>query len=499
MAALLLADQKEKKTKKSDIVGRYLQQHALGLTARLSEEINGTWTSRPLVSEQRRCLGAMEEMIKVCKSYVCIARPQISACLVSALTSDDLRAAAFSCWEAMLTHMEEADVEALIETTFFIIGHYWKSLDPATKKKAHDLIVTLLKDYSGLLKAYSNRLPSLSHIEELADVCKKLEALRVPLDNREAFAVFAQRLDHENPGVVEQALVELVTFLDKNQQYLQASAVSEQPDSVVTTLTRSLLDCSAKYNGWHADITRLCAQAIGLIGCLDSNRLETAREEKQFVVVHNFMDARETTDFVAFMLENVLVKAFLSTTDTNFQGFLAYAMQELLARTDFKFAYAHEGGEDSEAIYRKWLAFSENTREVLTPFLSSRFGVAPMPYQKIEYPIFRAGRSYAVWLRAFVLDLLRNHQNLFSQAVFEPLCRLIKVKDLFVTEFLLPYVVLHVIVGQEEKDEFRNKVSAELVAILKHQPAETATYVEKEETKLFYQVGPNREALVTLN
>jgi serine/threonine-protein kinase ATR len=91
-------------------------------------------------------------------------------------------------------------------------------------------------------------------------------------------------------------------------------------------------------------------------------------------------------------------------------------------------------------------------------------------------------------LRALVLDILRNGQNVFSQAAFEPLCRLIKVKDLVVAEFLLPYVVLHVIVGQEEKDEFRNKISAELAAILKHQPSETASYVEKEEMKLFYQV-----------
>ncbi|KAK4102952.1 phosphatidyl inositol 3-kinase-like protein [Parathielavia hyrcaniae] len=487
MATLLLADQKERKTKKSDVVGRYLQPHALGLTARLSEEVNGTWPSRPLVSEQRRCLGAMEEMIKICKSYMCIARPQISACLISALASDDLRTAAFSCWEAMLIHMEDADLEALIETTFFIVGYYWKTFDSPTKNKAHTLITAMLKDSEALLKKYSNRLPSLHHIEELADICKSLEALRPSLDNGEAFAVFAHRLSHENPGVIGQALVELVAFLDKNQAYLQASAISEQPDSVVTTLARSLLDCSAKYNGWHADITRLCAQAMGLIGCLDSNRLETAREEKQFVVVHNFTDARETTDFVAFMLENVLVKAFLSTTDTKFQGFLSYAMQELLERTDFKFACAHAGEEASEPIYRKWLAISDSAREVLTPFLSSRFAIAPMPHQTTEYPIFKPGRSYAAWLRAFVLDLLRNPQNPFSMTVFEPLCRLIKVKDLAVTEFLLPYVVLHVVVGQEGTDEFRNKVSAELAVILKHQPAETASYVEKEEKKLFYQ------------
>ena len=77
MASLLLADQKDKRTKKSHIVGRYFQQHALGLAQRLSEVINDTFQMHPSVSEQRQCLGAMEEMIRICKSYVCIARPQV--------------------------------------------------------------------------------------------------------------------------------------------------------------------------------------------------------------------------------------------------------------------------------------------------------------------------------------------------------------------------------------------------------------------------------------
>ncbi|KAL2269062.1 hypothetical protein VTJ83DRAFT_3908 [Remersonia thermophila] len=487
MATLLLADQKDKKIKKANVVGRWLQQYALGLTAQLSEVITDPWLLRPPVSEQKRCLGAMEEMIRICNSYVCIARPQISACLISALASDELRPAAFSCWEAMLTHMEEADVEALIETTFFLIGCYWGGFDHATRDKAASLLGTLFKDHEPILKLYAHKLPSLGHVPDLAPVCQAVDALKRPLDHRETFAVFSERLGHENPGVVEQALVELNAYLDQNQDYIQTSAISEHPDSVVARLMRALLDCSAKYNGWHGDVARLCAQAIGLIGCLDSNRIETVREEKQFVVVKNFEDASETTDFVAFILENVLVKAFLSTTDTKFLGFLSYAMQELLERTDFKFACTEQGQRDHEAIYRKWLAFSDNTREVLTPFLSSRFIVAPMPPQKTEYPVFRPGRSYAIWLKTLVFDLLRHGQNMFSEAIFEPLCRLIKVKDLSVAEFLLPYAVLHVVVGQEQKDEFRTKISAELAAIIKYQPAETASYIEKEEAKQFYQ------------
>lgn len=483
-----LTDGKDKKSKKGDVIGRYLQQHALGLAARLSETITDSLGQHPPIQEQKQCLGAMEEMIKTCKTYVSIARPQMSACLLDALASNDLRSAAFSCWEAMLTHMGDADTRAQLETTFFIIGHYWAESDEKTQQKAKGLIETLLEKKTPILMEFADKLPSLKTIPELANVVKRLESLRSGLDKRESFLVFAERLGHENPGVVERGLIELLDYVSENQDFLQASTISEQPDSVVTTLMRSLLDCSSKYNGWQPTIARLCAEAIGLIGCLDSNRVETTREERQVVVVHNFVDATETTEFVAFMLENVLVKSFLSTVDTKFLGFLSYAMQELLDRTDFRDAVYNSEHNESKTPYKKWVSMSESTRNVLTPFLNSRFGVVPMPHVPAKYPIFTPGRVYASWLRVFVLDLLRNGQNVFAQLVFEPLCRLIKVKELAVAEFLLPYVALHVVVGHEESSQFRDKVASELGAILQYQPPETASYVEREQTKLFYEV-----------
>lgn len=77
MASLLMADQKDRRTKKSHVVGRYLQHHALGLASQLSQVINDNSPLRPPVTEQRRCIGAMEEMIRICNSYVGIARPQV--------------------------------------------------------------------------------------------------------------------------------------------------------------------------------------------------------------------------------------------------------------------------------------------------------------------------------------------------------------------------------------------------------------------------------------
>ena len=413
----------------------------------------------------------------------------MSACIQSALAYDALRPAAFSCWTALLTEIDDEDVEALLEPTFFIVDHYWQSFDQATKDKATVLLATLLENSRHAIQESIDKLPSLGHIEELAELDRRIQKMRPPLETRAAFVLFAGRLSQEHSGVVLQSLNELAGYLRENQAYLQTSAISEQPDSVVLTLTRALLDCSAKYNGIEPDIARLCVECLGLVGCLDSNRLESAREQNRFVMTENFEDPGETTDFVAFLLENVLVKSFLSATDTRFLGFLSFAMQELLDGCDFKMAYAKQGRGDSTAVYRKWLAMRESTREVLIPMLTSRYALPPMAHQQVEYPIFRQGRGYGNWLRHFVLDLLHNGQNPFSQLVFAPLRRVIRVRDVSIAEFLLPYLVVHAVVGQEHSSSLRTKIIGELLAILNYEPAEDATYVEREDMKLCYEVS----------
>lgn len=390
----------------------------------------------------------------------------------------------------MLSHLEEEDVEALIETTFYIIGQYWPSFDQETRDKCKTLLQFLLKDHEDVLDGTVDKLPSLSHISELSEFWKKMESRRSPLDNRNAFSIFIQRIFHENSGVVQQGLVELSTYLRQHQGYLQTSALSEQPDSVVTALSRALLDCVSKYNGLDPDVSRLCAECIGLVGCLDSNRLETVRKQREFIVLSNFEDAEETTNFVAFLLEEVLVKSFVSTTDVNLQGFLSYVMQELLERCDFKAAVAMQhSDQQGDRIYRKWLSLPESVRDVLVPFLTSKYRLAPMPRISAEYPILRPGRSYSNWLRQFTLDLLHKGQNLFAQIILEPLCRAIRVKDLSVAIFLLPYLVVHITLGQETTAQVKEAVWNELLLILQQDVQENASYLENENKKLFCEVS----------
>ncbi|KAI1816156.1 phosphatidylinositol 3 [Poronia punctata] len=485
MAGMILGTSSGSKKKKSQAAGRFLHHHALGLMAQLTDVINDTSVSRAPFYERRRCISAMEEMIRIGKNDVRIARPQISACILAAMSYDELRVAAFSCWASMMFYFDEYEVDILLETTFYLVNQYWPVFEDVSRQVSKRMVVFLLEKQQPIVEKYIGKLPSFSHINELSDVEARLSKLRTPLDTRTAFFLLAERIFHETSGVVLHALRELVSYLQRQQGYLQASAVSEHPDSIVANLVRALLNTAARFNGVDGEISDLCVQCLGLIGCLDPNRVEFIRGQNQIIVTSNFEDSRQVTEFTFFLLERVLVRSFVSTTDTKLQGFLSYAMQELLDRSSISDAVRMEGVRDSEPIYRKWCSISQSAQEVLMPFITSRYTLIPMVSQPIEYPIFRPGRSYSNWMRNLTLDCLRRPQTPFAMLIFEPLCRLIRVRDLSIAEFLFPYLIVHMILGEGIPTDERTLVLQELLSVLQYQLPAEASYAEREDRKLY--------------
>ena len=352
------------------------------------------------------------------------------------------------------------------------------------------LICFLLDQHHGLTKRMIRKLPRLNAISSLADLEARLDSMRQELDPRATFSIFSQRISHENSGVVLVALQELSRYLDKEQAFLQLSTMAQQPDEIVGVLLRSLLDCAAKYSvpPWGA-INQLCAQCLGQIGCIDWNRVDAPRQEPEFVVVSNFVDDSETADFIAFMLENVLIKTFVSTNDARLQTFLSYVMQQLLRQSGFKGALDNPNLDGAATVVNRWNQLSEFTKEILSPFLNSAYVLTVVGQQNVTYPIFKACRRYHAWLRQFVADLLENHQTSHASLIFEPLQRVIRVHDVSVAEFLLPYVVLHVILAPEDERQLSKRVTQELRDILEYQMPADASFADMENMKLFYNVS----------
>lgn len=412
-----------------------------------------------------------------------------------ALEQSELQGCAFSAWESMLRCLGDDDVETMLESTFSLIIQHWKSFDTSTRTRAEATLQYLNESRGRLIRNMIFNLPSLSGIPELADIESKIDSLRTPTDVGNGFLIFKRRLGHEDPGVVSQTLVELKAYLQSHQSFLQASAISEQPDVVVGQLVRSVLDTCVKYNEWQNDIAVLSAECLGLVGCLDPNRVESVRERREMVVVSNFHNQVESTDFVLYILEEAIVPAFLSAKDPSLQGFFSYVMQELLEKCSFKDVVGDNtkngGARSTEPLLQRWLALPVRIQEILTPFLTSKYSLAPMEMPKYNYPIFRPemmppNKLYNAWLRAFALDLLQKPFHVCTQLIFPPLCRAIRIKDVSVASFILPYLVLHVVVDGTDKN--REDIGAELLSVLEYDvPAESS--IRREDMKSCIEVA----------
>lgn len=91
-------------TKRHHFVGRFLRDHALGLSARMVEVINNTSPVPPPMRERKLCIQAMEEMIISAKGYIRTARPQVcefhdyrNACITNSETDISLPLIRSSC------------------------------------------------------------------------------------------------------------------------------------------------------------------------------------------------------------------------------------------------------------------------------------------------------------------------------------------------------------------------------------------------------------------
>ncbi|OJJ46333.1 hypothetical protein ASPZODRAFT_66362 [Penicilliopsis zonata CBS 506.65] len=464
-----------KDSKKSNLLGQFIEEHVLGIITQFANAINDFQIRQPLLEKKRNII-AIGEMIKVAKGHVSSALPQICACLRSALGIQELSDYAFKTWGILIHSLQDEELEPLIDQTLTIVIRYWECFSTPTRTYAHELLGYILENHGELVKDIFNTMPSLASIPALDKFEVRLRQLKGSMDVRSQFLAFIRRCQNENFTVVEQALTELVPYILEHEEFLHDSVLSEQPDPVVAQLTRALLDCCVKYNTTSDVITLLSARCLGLIGCLDPNRVDTVREKKDILVLSNFERIEETVEFVLFFLQHVLVEAFLSASDTRAQGFLAYAMQNLLKACNLNTTVSSRSRDIStNEKYRRWLELPESVRNTLMPFLTSKYTVTiGAVHSSCSYPLFTTNLTHSEWLRTFVQDLLQKGSGDNAQLIFSVCSRIVKAQDISIASFLLPFAVLNSTVGGSEEE--KKHIHKELLTVLSHPLPEENNY-----------------------
>lgn len=368
----------------------------------------------------------------------------------------------------MMGILGEDEVAPLIDPTFAIIAHYWSSFNEEIQIQTHDMISALLKAYSGLIRDTASTIPSIANIPLMSKFEDEIGKVRDQMDVKPHFQAFAQRCTNENTIVVTRALVELEGYLKEHQNFLHEAAVREQPDPIVSQLVRSILDACIRFKEPNSAIPTLAVKCLGLIGSLDSTRIEAPVEQRDMLVLSNFMKAEETKEFIIFFIREILVKVFLSTTNPRAQGFLAYAIQELLIFAEFdKSVTVRSRDSQYNANYHRWMELPESIRNTLTPFLTSKYCITPAVQQPTcSFPLYRPTMTHSQWLRALTYDLLGKCAGENARVLFPVLSRIVRFQDISIPTFLLPFAALNVIVGGTTQQV--SDIETELQHVLSH-------------------------------
>ena len=458
--------QSKSSAKPSKLMATFFESHIIGIVHELAEVIENTSIGYPTY-EKLRALKAIGEVIRLAKELVSIVLPQLRACLQSALANDDLRDWTFDAWASLLSVLDEEDIGTILNQTFAIVVQEWPSFSLATQQQANSAVQKLLKDHNSLVRENIDTLPSLATIPVMAKLDAELSKFKSQLDPDNYLATFSRRCDDENAVVVVQALRELLPHLISNQHLIHELSAGQQPNPAIAELYRSLFEACSRFSE-HNEIPKLCGECMGVLGFLDPNRIEFAQSKRDILVLSNFGREQEVIDFVAFMLETVLVKAFTAANNSRAQNFLAYVIQELMKFCRFAEAASLRPRSSQPGYnYTRWIQIPEAVRTILSPYLSSKFilhsSTASHPVLA-PYPKLKPNITHAVWVRDFAFDLLQRANGENPKMLFPLLARIIRGQSLAIADFILPFATLNIILGGTEVET--ESILQELLLVL---------------------------------
>lgn len=447
--------------RRGDLIPAFLETNALEIVTLFTSRFDDT-KARELNVERRRCLFALAQVVKLGKNRANMVIPQICACLRSAMSDHDLRDTAYLAWSTIICCLGEDELVDLLEQTFAITVQYWPSLNIETRHTAHDTMLQLFNKQRTAIRERIDTLPSLKSVPQLADLEEELAAMKRQKDELNLLLSYVARLKNESQVVVQLAIAELVEVLRDKTEFVQTTSTREQPDPVMAELIRVILDCAVKF-AEDEQIVLHAAQCLGAIGKVDSSRIDSSREKASMIVLSNFAIAAETTAFLLFFMDNVVVKEYVSASSLRSKTFLGWALQELLQKSGMTpdvTSRTRVGGLSGKD--RQWLDLSEETRLVLTPFLASKF-LAPRkkPGDPCTYPVFKPGLSFEQWLTKLVLDLLSKGPSQNVDLVFAVFWRMVYFSPgTAISAFLLPYAALNVLLNgtEKEKEDLRQEI-----------------------------------------
>ncbi|KAI0700624.1 hypothetical protein BC835DRAFT_1404834 [Cytidiella melzeri] len=450
-----------------ETVSKFLQPYMLGIITHLNDVLQD---KQPVDMKRRviRSLGAFMNQIGPAISNVA---PQILATLQSTLVVDALAEVTIESWDIFLRKLDVHDVGSYIGPTSASVVTFWPTFSIRAKDLAKRCLEHVVLDVGDKL-AQTKKLDELvdfSAIPELKPLYGRVAELKGTSSGPEKLQTLLGRITNDNLMVVARALEELRSFLVNEEGLVRELASGDVFDPLIGETLSALLTTTAR-DGEGTDVMRsLAFECIGALGALDPDRLEFGESDARMVVTSNFTDDTESATFVVHLIKDVLVGAFRSTSDTQYQTQIAYTIQELLKFCSFTSSLITPGSSASVPlkVRNRWNALPKQVIETITPLLASRYTLNVKPAAPTQYPIYPIHSTYREWISVWTSNLLTQVSGTQARNIFSVFAAVVRNRDVGVAHHLLPHLVLNILVSGKQEDA--DNIRLELLSVLQDQ------------------------------
>ena len=402
----------------------------------------------------------------------------------STLTVAELTEVTLESWDIFLRNLYVQDVCSYIGPTSAAIVVSWNTFSIRAKEAARRCLEYIIVEIgSDLAKAKKlGELADLSTIPEFKPLHTRASKLRGAMNGNIKLRQLLNRITNDNQMVVTRALEELRSFLIAEEPFVRQLASGDVFDPLIAQTMSALLVTASRDQESADDLRLLAFECIGALGALDPDRLEFGDNDTEMVVTNNFKDEVESADFVVHLIKDVLVGAFRSTSDTQYQTQLAYTIQELMRFCHFTPSLVTPGptGAVSLKVRSRWNALPKHVIETVTPFLASLYTLNVKPMPPVSYPIYLSFSTYREWISTWTSTLLSQVSGPQAIAIFSVFAAVVRNRDVGVAHHLLPHLVLNVLISGKPQDA--EQIRLELLSVLQDQvDPETKSTPEKRD------------------
>lgn len=469
------------------------QEVILGIFQVYSSDIHNI-EGKTTYYEKLRVVNGIMLLIKiVSKKAIISALAQISICLQTSLEIKEVRFSAFKAWKQLIIRLTDEELSTIIDVFIAFILQKWSTFERILKNLIYEILdiiieskvslITSIKPYVTFALTQKVGLSLAEHNPKFARIVKKTRELT------DFITVFSSNLKSNNRYVILQNLEDIEIFLKNHQEeYIDDIFQNDSHRQDISVLLGALLETSHRFRSSDQLICEKCAKCISMIGVLDVTK-HSLKDYSNHNNVYFFNDKIQVIKFLIWIINDVIVPAFWQSENPRKQLFFALVMQESLRYCELSSDSWQISEADKYPRQKKlWEQFNTISQTTLYPLMSSLYlAQSWKEYTPLEYPIFNEKESYKTWIRALALDLLKigteenNPLHVFSS--------LIREDDGHLSNLLLPYIVVDIILKAEPKTKFVKLIDNIVVEFrfIFEYPMDNLNSLQRDTLKMAYE------------